>query len=151
MIVGPIKFGGVRKTGLRLSGSYDLGGKDGYWGEISFDRLTGKNVKNNSSVKAMGGYYYKLINENDRRISVGLNSMLWHYNKDLSGYTLGQGVIIAHNNISHSHCPLITVNVLKIGHGKYLALSLGLIQKPMIADVIHYKISVQAINLILIP
>ena len=65
----------------------------------------------------MGGYYYKLINENDRRISVGLNSMLWHYNKDLSGYTLGQGVIIAHNNISHSHCLLITVNVLKIGHG----------------------------------
>ncbi|WP_368876894.1 cellulose synthase subunit BcsC-related outer membrane protein, partial [Proteus mirabilis] len=84
-------WGGVRKTGLRLSGSYDLGGKDGYWGEISFDRLTGKNVKNNSSVKAMGGYYYKLINENDRRISVGLNSMLWYYNKDLSGYTLGQG------------------------------------------------------------
>ena len=65
-------------------------------------------LKNNSSVKAMGGYYYKLINENDRRISVGLNSMLWHYNRDLSGYTLGQGVIIAHNNISHSHCPLIT-------------------------------------------
>lgn len=84
-------WGGVRKTGIRLSGSYDLGGKDGYWGEISHDRLTGKNVKNNSSVKAMGGYYYKLINENDRRISVGLNSMLWHYNKDLSGYTLGQG------------------------------------------------------------
>lgn len=39
----------------------------------------------------MGGYYYKLINEDNRRVSVGLSNMLWHYDKDLSGYTLGQG------------------------------------------------------------
>ncbi|WP_249717781.1 cellulose synthase complex outer membrane protein BcsC [Proteus faecis] len=84
-------WGGVRRTGVRLSGSYDLGGKDGYWGEISIDKLTGKNVEDNSSVRGMGGYYYKLINENNRRVSIGLNTMLWHYDKDLSGYTLGQG------------------------------------------------------------
>ncbi|MBG2875143.1 cellulose biosynthesis protein BcsC [Proteus alimentorum] len=84
-------WGGVRRTGFRLSGSYDLGGKDGYWGEVSIDKLTGKNVEDNSSVRGMGGYYYKLINENNRRVSVGLSTMLWHYDKDLSGYTLGQG------------------------------------------------------------
>jgi len=39
----------------------------------------------------MGGYYYKMINEDNRRATIGLNSMLWHYQKDLSGYTLGQG------------------------------------------------------------
>ena len=39
----------------------------------------------------MGGGYYKLINETNRRASVGLSSMLWHYQQDLSGYTLGQG------------------------------------------------------------
>ena len=39
----------------------------------------------------MGGYYYKVINENNRLVSIGLSSMLWHYDKDLSGYTLGQG------------------------------------------------------------
>lgn len=84
-------WGGVRRTGVHLSGSYDLGGKNGYWGEVSVDKLTGKNVEDNSSVRGMGGYYYKLINENNRRISVGLSTMLWHYDKDLSGYTLGQG------------------------------------------------------------
>lgn len=39
----------------------------------------------------MTGYYYKVINENNRRVTVGLNNMIWHYDKDLSGYTLGQG------------------------------------------------------------
>ena len=39
----------------------------------------------------MAGYYYKLINEDNRRVTVGLNTMLWHYQKDLSGYSLGQG------------------------------------------------------------
>lgn len=84
-------WGGVRRTGVRLSGSYDLGGKDGYWGEVSVDKLTGKNVEDNSSLRGMGGYYYKVINENNRLVSIGLSSMLWHYDKDLSGYTLGQG------------------------------------------------------------
>ncbi len=39
----------------------------------------------------MTGYYYKVINENNRRVTVGLNNMIWHYDKDLSGYTLGRG------------------------------------------------------------
>lgn len=84
-------WGNVTRTGVRLSGSYDQGGKEGYWGELSIDKLTGKNVEDNSSIRGMGGYYYKLINENNRRVSIGLNTMLWHYDKDLSGYTLGQG------------------------------------------------------------
>ncbi|QXX81577.1 cellulose biosynthesis protein BcsC [Providencia sp. R33] len=86
-----IIWGGVRKTGVSLSGSYDLGGNDGYWADITADQLTGKNVPDNQSVRWMGGYYYKVINEADRRVSVGLNNMLWHYQKDLSDYTLGQG------------------------------------------------------------
>lgn len=47
----------------------------------------------------MAGYYYKLINEDNRRVTVGLNTMLWHYQKDLSGYSLGQGAITARSNI----------------------------------------------------
>lgn len=39
----------------------------------------------------MAGYYYKLINDNNRRVTVGLTNMVWHYDKDLSEYTLGQG------------------------------------------------------------
>lgn len=39
----------------------------------------------------MTGYYYKVINQNNRRVTIGLNNMIWHYDKDLSGYSLGQG------------------------------------------------------------
>jgi hypothetical protein len=33
----------------------------------------------------MTGYYYKLINKNNERLTVGVSNMLWHYDKDLSG------------------------------------------------------------------
>lgn len=39
----------------------------------------------------MGGTYYKVVNEEQRRVSVGLSSMLWRFQHDLSAYTLGQG------------------------------------------------------------
>lgn len=53
--------------------------------------MSGKNVEDNWRVRWMTGYYYKVINENNRRVTVGLNNMIWHYDKDLSGYSLGQG------------------------------------------------------------
>lgn len=37
------------------------------------------------------GYYYKVINQNNRRVIIGLNNMIWYYDKDLSGYLFGQG------------------------------------------------------------
>ena len=86
-----IKWGGVRATGVSLGVSYDQGKAHGLWGDISAHQLTGKNVADNSRERLMGGYYYKVINEDNRRATVGLNSMLWHYQKNLSGYTLGQG------------------------------------------------------------
>ena len=48
-------------------------------------------MADNWRVRWMAGYYYKLINENNRRVTVGLSNMLWHYDKDLSHYDLGQG------------------------------------------------------------
>ncbi|WP_413740546.1 cellulose synthase subunit BcsC-related outer membrane protein [Sodalis sp. RH14] len=84
-------WGGVRATGGGLGLSYDQGNANGLWGDLSAHQLTGKNVADNSRERLMGGYYYKVINEEDRRATVGLNSMLWHYRRDLSGYTLGQG------------------------------------------------------------
>lgn len=46
----------------------------------------------------MTGYYYKVINQNNRRVTIGLNNMIWHYDKDLSGYSLGQAVTTARRN-----------------------------------------------------
>ncbi|HEJ9095923.1 TPA: cellulose synthase complex outer membrane protein BcsC [Serratia odorifera] len=86
-----ITWGGVRATGVSLSASYDRGEAHGVWADLSAHQLSGKNVEDNQRERLMAGYYYKLINENNRRATVGLNTMLWHYQKDLSGYSLGQG------------------------------------------------------------
>lgn len=84
-------WGGVRADGGGISMSYDQGGAHGVWSSLSADQLTGKNVADNWRVRWMTGYYYKLLNQNNRRVTVGLTNMLWHYDKDLSSYTLGQG------------------------------------------------------------
>lgn len=84
-------WGGVRATGVSLGLSYDQGGANGLWGDISAHQITGKNVADNTRQSLMAGYYYKIINENNRQVTVGLNNMMWSYQKDLSGYTLGQG------------------------------------------------------------
>lgn len=86
-----IRWGGVRATGLSLGLSYDEGGKHGVWADLSAHKITGKNIQDNERARFMAGYYYKIINEDHRQFSVGLNTMLWHYKYDSSGYTLGQG------------------------------------------------------------
>ncbi|EFL2593640.1 cellulose biosynthesis protein BcsC [Escherichia coli] len=85
------KWGGVRADGVGLSLSYDKGEANGVWASLSGDQLTGKNVEDNWRVRWMTGYYYKVINQNNRPVTIGLNNMIWHYDKDLSGYSLGQG------------------------------------------------------------
>ncbi len=84
-------WGGVVATGGALGLSYDQGGAHGVWADLSAHQLSGENVADNSRERLMAGYYYKLINQDNRRATVGLNSMLWHYQKDLSDYTFGQG------------------------------------------------------------
>ncbi|MDX7644767.1 cellulose synthase subunit BcsC-related outer membrane protein [Aeromonas caviae] len=85
-----ISWGGVRANGARLDLSRDLGGAVGFWGSAQQHLLTGKNVPDNWRTRLMGGGYYKFVNETHRRASVGLSTMLWHYQQDLGGYTLGQ-------------------------------------------------------------
>lgn len=84
-------WGGVVATGGSVGLSFDRGGAHGVWADISAHQISGDNVADNSRERLMAGYYYKLINEDNRRATVGLNSMLWHYQKDLSDYTFGQG------------------------------------------------------------
>ncbi|SQI34413.1 Cellulose synthase operon protein C precursor [Leminorella richardii] len=92
-------WGGVRKNGVQLDLSYDQGGPSGLWGNVGFHQITGKNVADNERAQAMAGYYYKLINETHRQVRVGVNTMWWHYQKDLSEYTLGQGATIVRSSI----------------------------------------------------
>lgn len=84
-------WGGVRATGVTWNLSYDTGGRNGVWASPGIDLLTGQNVGNNWRARWMAGYYYKIINEPNRRVTIGLSNMLWHYAQDASGYTLGRG------------------------------------------------------------
>ncbi|MBF3299653.1 BCSC C-terminal domain-containing protein, partial [Leptospira borgpetersenii serovar Ballum] len=64
-------WGGVRATGGGASLSYDRGEAHGVWASLNADQLTGKNVADNWRVRWMSGYYYKLINENNQRLTIG--------------------------------------------------------------------------------
>lgn len=86
-----IKWGAAMFNGLNLSLNYDRGLSYGLWGNLDAGTVTGKNIPINQRIRLMDGYYYKLINEDHRQFSIGINSMLWHYQKNLGGYTLGQG------------------------------------------------------------
>jgi tetratricopeptide (TPR) repeat protein len=86
-----ISWGGVRATGGAISLSYDRGEAHGVWADLSAHQITGKNVEDNQRARLMGGYYYRVINEDNREVTVGVSSMLWRYQKDLSHYSLGQG------------------------------------------------------------
>lgn len=86
-----ISWGGVTATGLTLGLSRDRGLDDGIWASLGYHWLQGKNVEDNKRWRAMGGYYYRLINRVDEELRIGATAMTWHYDRNLSGYTLGQG------------------------------------------------------------
>lgn len=84
-------YGAVRSNGIQLSGSYALNNDMGFWTNLHYELLRGKNVQNNSDLRWMGGYYYHIINENNEELTFGSRLMYWSFAHDLSGYTLGQG------------------------------------------------------------
>jgi len=84
-------WGGIRATGVSLGLGYDQGGANGVWSRLDVHRLSGENVPDNTRVRAMGGIYHKLINRDDERLSLGISSLAMHYDRELGGYSLGQG------------------------------------------------------------
>lgn len=86
-----IEWGGVMANGAALGLSWDQGNANGVWADISHHQLKGKNVADNTRSRLMAGYYRRLINTPHERLTVGVNTMLWRYQKDLSEYTLGHG------------------------------------------------------------
>ena len=84
-------WGGVVATGVRLGLSRDAGGTFGTWSSLGLHRLTGRNVKENDRLQLMGGSYWRMINETNRLLTVGLNGMLWRFSENAGEYTLGHG------------------------------------------------------------
>ncbi len=85
------EWGGVMKTGVNLGGSYDLGGSVGFWTSAQLHKMAGDGVEDNTRLGLLGGTYWKIINDENRRLSLGLNLMYLNYDKNLSEYAYGNG------------------------------------------------------------
>ncbi|MCL7462384.1 cellulose synthase subunit BcsC-related outer membrane protein [Pseudomonas sp. NW5] len=86
-----IRWGAVTATGMTLGLSYDQGGDHGFWANIGQHWLEGEQVADNRRTRLMAGYYYRLNEQVNQRLRLGLTAMHWRYERDLGGYTLGQG------------------------------------------------------------
>ena len=85
------RFGGVLANGVRFGLSRDSGGTFGAWSALGLHRLTGTDVQANNRMQLMGGGYWRLVNEDDRVLTVGMNAMLWRFSENAGEYTLGHG------------------------------------------------------------
>ncbi len=86
-----VRWGGVTANGGTLGLSWDQGGDNGVWASLGHHWLYGENVAENQRTRAMAGYYHRVVERADERMRVGLTLMHWRHDKDLGGYSLGQG------------------------------------------------------------
>ena len=86
-----VRWGGVTANGATLGLSWDQGGDNGVWASLGHHWLYGENVADNQRTRAMAGYYHRVLEKADERVRVGLTLMHWRHDKDLGGYSLGQG------------------------------------------------------------
>ncbi|HDS1819850.1 TPA: cellulose biosynthesis protein BcsC [Pseudomonas putida] len=86
-----VRWGGVTANGATLGLSWDQGGDNGVWASLGHHWLYGENVADNQRTRAMAGYYHRLVEKADERVRVGVTLMHWRHDKDLGGYSLGQG------------------------------------------------------------
>lgn len=84
-------WGGVVATGVRLGLSLDQGGSLGAWSSLGLHKLTGVNVQSNDRVQLMGGGYWRIINEDDRLLTLGLTGLAWRFKENAGEYTFGHG------------------------------------------------------------
>lgn len=84
-------WGGVRANGATFSFGHDKGGSFGFWSNLELHTLTGENVADNKRFRLMGGAYHRLVNGDDKQLSIGVNGSLWRHEKTLDEFTFGQG------------------------------------------------------------
>lgn len=86
-----VVWGGVVATGGRLGVSLDEGKTFGLWSTASLQGLTGRNVLSNKRMQLMAGGQWRIINEENRLLSLGLTGMYLHHAADAGEYTFGHG------------------------------------------------------------
>jgi cellulose synthase operon protein C len=85
-----LEWGGVTSNGALASLSWD-DGTSGLYANASYQYYMGDHVPGNDAVKGGGGVYTRLLKSADQTLTVGVNTTLMGYNKNLSYYTYGQG------------------------------------------------------------
>ncbi|WP_409021248.1 cellulose synthase subunit BcsC-related outer membrane protein [Caballeronia sp. LZ032] len=85
-----LEWGGVTSTGGRADFGWD-DGTNGVYANAAYQFLDGKQVATNTAVKGGGGIYTRLIKDADQTLTIGANTTLMHYDKNLSYFTYGQG------------------------------------------------------------
>ena len=85
-----LEWGGVTSNGALASLSWD-DGTSGLYANASYQYYMGDHVQSNDAVKGGGGVYTRLLKSADQTLTVGVNTTLMGYNKNLSYFTYGQG------------------------------------------------------------
>lgn len=85
-----LEWGGVTSNGLRGDIGWD-DGTSGLYANLAGDYYDGRHVASNTSIKGGGGVYTRLYKDADQTFTIGVNTTLMHYNKNLSYFTYGQG------------------------------------------------------------
>ncbi|AXE33422.1 hypothetical protein DK843_03285 [Chromobacterium phragmitis] len=84
-------WGGVTAAGAGGSLGYDKGGAFGVWSNFAYQQLTGENVDSNRKLTAMAGIYWRVVDEPARLVTLGASTVNFWYQKNLGGFTFGQG------------------------------------------------------------
>ncbi|MFM0001625.1 cellulose synthase subunit BcsC-related outer membrane protein [Paraburkholderia dipogonis] len=85
-----LEWGGITSTGGLASLAWD-DGTSGLYVNGAVQYYKGDNVQGNVAVKGGGGVYTRLLKDADQTFTIGVNTTVMGYNKNLSYFTYGQG------------------------------------------------------------
>jgi tetratricopeptide (TPR) repeat protein len=99
-------WGGVVATGGNFGLSLDSGGTLGFWTSLGLHNLTGRNVLSNRRVQFLAGEQWRVVNEENRRIVIGLTGMYWDFSENAGEYTFGHGGYYSPHNYRSLSLPI---------------------------------------------
>lgn len=85
-----MQWGGVTATGARATLSKDWGGA-GIYGSAAWHSLRGHNVENNHRTEVNAGSFFRVIDDPDSRLMMGVNLNATFFNKNQGYFTYGHG------------------------------------------------------------
>ncbi|ADG15151.1 cellulose synthase operon C domain protein [Paraburkholderia atlantica] len=83
-------WGGVRRDGIDLHASFDLGAAN-LFADLGAGELTGRNVASNQEFTLRTGFTMPVYRRANSLVSAGLVGNAWHYTNNLRFYSFGQG------------------------------------------------------------